>query len=61
MRHGLFKLLPLPVLVDKNTPAKTEHYGDTSLLRHSAPLGPYSGTMPRAPWWSLEGGVGFFS
>ena len=27
----------------------------TSLIRNSAPLGPYSRTMPRASWRSLEG------
>ena len=27
-------------------------YRDTSLIRHSTPLGPYSRNMPRALWWS---------
>ena len=31
----------------------------TSLIRNSAPLGPYSRPMPRALWWSY-GGVGAF-
>ena len=26
-------------------------YRGTSLIRNSAPLGPYNGTMPRALWW----------
>ena len=33
-------------------------YRGTSLMRNSAPLGPYSRTMRRALWWS-EGGVLF--
>jgi len=32
-------------------------YRVTSLIRNSAPLGPYSRTMPRALWWSLGRGV----
>jgi len=32
-------------------------YKDTSLTRNSAPLGPYSRTMPRALRWSKEGGL----
>ena len=28
-------------------------YRSTSLIRNSAPIGPYSRTMPRALWWSL--------
>ena len=31
-------------------------YGGTSLIRHSAPLGPYSRNLPRALWWSSGGG-----
>ena len=31
-------------------------YRGTSLIRNSAPLGPYSRTMPRALWWSYGGG-----
>ena len=31
---------------------------DTSLIRHSTPLEPYSRTMPRALWWS-QGGPSF--
>ena len=27
----------------------------TSLIRNSAPIGPYSRTMPRALWWSGGG------
>ena len=30
-------------------------YRGTSLIRNSAPLGPYSRTMPRALWWSMGG------
>jgi len=29
-----------------------KHYRGTSLIRNSAPLGPYSRTMPRALWGS---------
>ena len=36
----------------------TEYRG-TSLTRNSVPLGPYIRTMPRALWWSWEGG-GYF-
>ena len=32
-------------------------YRGTSLIRNSAPLGPYSGTMPRALWWPWGGGL----
>ena len=32
-------------------------YRGTSLIRNSAPLGPYSRSMPRAPWWSYGGGL----
>ena len=32
-------------------------YRGTSLIRYSAPLEPYSRTMPRALRWSLGGGV----
>jgi hypothetical protein len=32
-------------------------YRDTLLIRNSAPLGPYSRTMPRALWWSQGGGL----
>ena len=32
-------------------------YRGTSLIRNSAPLGPYSRTMPRALWWSEGGGL----
>ena len=31
-------------------------YRSTSLMRNSAPLGPYSGNMPWALWWPLGGG-----
>ena len=31
-------------------------YMGTLLIRNSTHLGPYSGTMPRALWWSLGGG-----
>ena len=31
---------------------KRDLYRETSLIRHSATLGPYSGNMPRALWWS---------
>ena len=42
------------------TEAQSERaeYRDTSLMRDSAPLGPYSRNMPRALWWSY--GVGLF-
>jgi len=32
-------------------------YRGTSLIRNSAPLGPCSGTMPRALWWPQGGGL----
>ena len=32
-------------------------YRGTSLIRNSAPVGPYSRTMPRALWW-FQGGAG---
>ena len=32
-------------------------YRGTSLIRNSAPLGPYSRTMPGALWWSYGGGL----
>jgi len=32
-------------------------YRGTSLIRNSAPLGPYSRNMPRALWWSWGGGL----
>ena len=32
-------------------------YRGISLRRNSAPLGPYSGNMPRALWWSWGGGA----
>ena len=31
-------------------------YRCTSLIRNTHLLGPYSRTMPRAPWWSWGGG-----
>ena len=31
---------------------RREIYRDTSLIRNSAPLGPYSRNMPRDLWWS---------
>jgi len=34
------------------TRCTTPLYRGTSLIRNSAPLGPYSRTMPRALWWS---------
>ena len=34
---------------------------DTSLIRNSTPLGPYSRTMPRALWQSWGGGQFFMS
>ena len=33
------------------------NYTRTSLIRNSAPLGPYSRTMPRALWDALGGGL----
>jgi len=32
--------------------ANESYFRGTSLIRNSAPLGPYSTTMPRALWWS---------
>ena len=32
-------------------------YRGTSLTRNSLPSGPYSRTMPRAPWWSQGWGL----
>ena len=32
-------------------------YRGASLERNSAPLGPYSRTMHRSPWWSQGGGL----
>jgi len=32
-------------------------YRGTSLIRNSAPLGPYIRTMPRALWWSKGAGL----
>ena len=32
-------------------------YRGTSLIRNSAPLGPYSRTIPRVLWWSQGGGL----
>ena len=34
------------------SPHTLKRYRGTSLMRDSAPLGPYSRTMPRALWWS---------
>jgi len=36
-------------------------YRGTSLIRKSAPLGPYSRSIPRALWWSWGGGGGLLS
>jgi len=33
-------------------PTGSPRAGDTSLIRNSNPLGPYSRTMPRVLWWS---------
>ena len=38
-----------PALRNPEVPAS---YRGTSLIRNSAPLGPYSRNMPRALWWS---------
>ena len=34
-----------------------EQYRGTSMIRSSAPLGPYSRTTPRALWWPWVGGL----
>jgi hypothetical protein len=34
---------------------RVHEYSGTSLIRNSAPLGPYRRTMPRALWWSWGG------
>jgi len=39
----------------KSVNFRAKKYKGTSLIRNSAPLGPYSGTMPRALWWSWGG------
>ena len=31
---------------------RSQHYRGTSIIRNSAPLGPYSRNMPKALWWS---------
>ena len=36
-------------------------YKGTSLIRNSAPLGPYRRNMPRALWWSCGGGGVFLT
>ena len=41
----------------RTTPGAT--YRGTSLTRKRAPPGPYSRTVPRALWWSWEGGGSF--
>ena len=37
---------------DEALPRANAVYRGTSLIRNSAPLGPYSRNMPRALWWS---------
>ena len=39
-----------------NECACRHRYRGTSHIRNSAPIGPYSRTMPRALWWPLWGG-----
>jgi len=34
----------------------SNQYRGTSLIRNSAPVGPYSSPMPRDLWWSYGGG-----
>ena len=41
----------------KSITLKARPYRGTSLIRNSAPLGPYSRNMPRALWWSYGGGL----
>ena len=46
----------LEVSLEAGCPFSGEYRG-TSLMRNSAPLGPYSRTMPRALWWYQGGGL----
>ena len=39
------------IRLTKKTVGQLE-YMDTSLIRNSAPLGPYSRTLPMPLWWS---------
>ena len=41
----------------KTSRRNVTNYRGTSLVRNSAPLAPYSRTMPRALWWSQGGGL----
>jgi hypothetical protein len=46
------------ICIDATSPPPIDAtYRGTSLIRNSAPLGPYSRTMPRALWWSYGGGA----
>ena len=49
---GRFSLATLPLVVLGHV-----IYRGTSPIRNSAPLGPYSRTMPRSLWWSWGGGL----
>ena len=42
---------------DPHPKLKFGPYRGASLIINSAPLGPYSRTMPRALWWSYGGGL----
>ena len=53
---GLFLMSEVPILVLLHAfpgvdPSEMSLARGTSLIRNSAPLGPYSRTMPRALWW----------
>ena len=37
--------------------ARRDTHGDTSLIRNRTALGPYIRAVPRALWWSKEGGA----
>ena len=46
----------LPVRALKAGGGASSAYRGTSVIRNSAPLGPFSRIMPRALWWSYGGG-----
>jgi len=49
--------VPLHTHHQSRPPGVAEGYRGTSLIRNSAPLGPYSRTMPRTIWRPLGGGA----
>ena len=52
-RTSRARMVPSAKLRAYADPTKTATtYRGTSLMRNSAPLGPYSRKMPRALWWS---------